>query len=295
MGQAASTIAELSQRIGQNPNDARSLAHRGEIYQSTGCYAEALADLDRAIELNADYTWAIARRGETFCLLQQYEQALADFDRALALNSNYLWALAHRAVVYRWQGRCAEALTDLCRVIELKPDYGWALVHRGNIYIGLRRYQEALIDFERVATIDSTIVDHWNGEYGLLLNYVGQYAKTITICAHELHAYPDDHIAFYSLVVAQVFASGLAQTQLNMARLLELLQNKLQYNTDKKLQAGILYRLGGLNALQRANMQALDYLQAAILLDNEPKEIARHDPAWTDLRGDTNFRTIIRD
>jgi len=40
--------------------------------------------------------------------------------------------------------------------------------------------------------------------------------------------------------------------------------------------------------------QALDYLQQAILLENEAIDWARHDIAWSDLRtSDPDFRLLI--
>lgn len=291
--QTVKSLADLDQILRQNPNDAWALAHRGELYRLNACYAEALRDFSCALALKPDYLWARARRGETFGLLGQYTQALNDFNQAIASNFSYSWALAHRGVVYRWLRRYPEALADLSKALALKPDYGWALIHRGNLYIKSRRYQEAVADFERAAALDPTLVSHWRGEYGLLLIYLGRYAEAIATCEYELQTSPDDYIAFYTLVIAQFLGSGPAHVQPNIARLHKLLQCKLEHNEEKKLQAGILYRLAGLHALQNDQAHAFDYLQAAVLLDDEPKEIARHDPVWAEFRNDARFRTMV--
>jgi hypothetical protein len=56
-----------------------------------------------------------------------------------------------------------------------------------------------------------------------------------------------------------------------------------------------LYRLGGLAALEGDRNQALSYLTDAILLENEPMELARRDLAWLDLRDDPRFVSLIAD
>ena len=51
-----------------------------------GRYDEALADFTRAIELDPEDAWTIASRGETYRLMGRYDEALADFTRAIELD-----------------------------------------------------------------------------------------------------------------------------------------------------------------------------------------------------------------
>ncbi|HMN27765.1 MAG TPA: tetratricopeptide repeat protein [Caldilineaceae bacterium] len=285
----AETLAETSQAENHEPADARSFAQRGECHRQRGSYAEALADFDRAIELRPNYPWAIARRAETFRLMGCYERALADFDCAIERMPDYAWALAHRGAAY-WQIGChQEALADLNWAIVLTPDYAWALVYRTDIYISMRQYEEALANADRAIALDETIVSHWRGERGLILNFLGRYAETIACCEQALQQNPHDYIALYSLVVALVSRQGWAanQAMINKTRL--LLQG---VEGAPRTRAAALYRLGGLAALQGKHDQALCHLQAATLLDEEPGEIARHDPAWDNLREDGRFQKL---
>ncbi|MBI1923677.1 tetratricopeptide repeat protein [Candidatus Poribacteria bacterium] len=285
------TLATLNRAIERNPDDTRGLAHRGETYRLMGRYQEALADFNRAIELNPNYAWAIAHRGDLYRQTKRAEAALADFNRAIELNSNYAWAIARRGVTYRLKGRwyLDKALSDLNRAIELKPDYAWAMVHRANVYVMMGRYEEALVDADGAIALDGTIVSHWRGERGLLLNYLGRYAEAIACCEKALQENPDDHIALYSLAVAKACWKGRSEAQAEIDKTQAVLQSLV--NTEAH--AGALYRLGGLAALQGKTEAALSYLQEAISLEDEPLKIARHDPAWHDQRGHPRFQSLV--
>lgn len=285
----AEKSVEMSNPAEQNPDEARVIAQRGETCRLTGRYREALADFNQAIDLDPDYAWALAHRGETYHLLEQYEDALADFNRAVELAPDYVWAIAHRGVTYRRMKQYPQALVDLSRAIDLKPDYAWALLHRANIYVGLKQYETALTDVERITDLDPGIIPHWQGERGLLLNYLGRYAETIECCRQALQEDPADYIAWYSLAVAKACWQGRDEAQADIDQAQTVL--RLAVNTDRR--GLVLYRLGGLAALEGQVDQALEYLQEAIPLHPEPVELARHDPAWDDLRTDARFQILI--
>jgi tetratricopeptide (TPR) repeat protein len=255
---------------------AQTLARRAETHRRQGRYQEALADFDRAVALHPDYGWALAHRGETFFLMDRYEEALADFDRAIALQPDYAWALAHRAAVYRRLKRHPEALRDLNRAIELEPAYAWALIHRANVYVVMKQYDLALADVDRVLELDPTLIPHWRGERGLLLNYLGRYGETIDCCRPAVAENPADYIAWYSLAVANALANGLAAAQGNI----EQARTAALTAVDTPAGGLALYRLAGLAALQGQADEAQTYLQAALARHHEPAELVRHDPVW---------------
>ena len=273
----------------QKPGEARTLAHQGEAAYLLGCYDEALADLNRAIELKPDYAWALARRGETYRLMKWYAEALADLNLAIELKPDYAWAIAHRGATYRAMRLAEQALADLNLAVALKADYAWALVHRAETYIMLRRYEEALTDADQVIALDQTLVHHWQGERGLLLNYLQRYAETVSCCEQALQQDPNDPIALYSFAVALACWHGVPSTQDILSKTEALLQSLVETEAS----AGILYRLGGLAALQDKTEQALIYFEKAVALDDEPVEMARHDPVWLHLRHDSRFQALI--
>ena len=257
-------------------------------------YEVTLAKLNQMIDLNPADAWALAHRGELFRLTGCYTQALTDLNQAIAQKNDYAWALAHRGVLYRWLQAYEKALADLTCAIDLKPDYAWALAHRGSIFTILRRYADALCELDRIIAVAPALIPSGPGERGMLLNYLGRYAETMICCRQGLALCPTDYAARYSLTVALTQANGLnvAQSEIALTRayLEAILQREL---LDSATQAAVLYRLGGLAALQGWSEQAVHYLKEAVAVDDEPGEMARHDPAWLPLREHNAFQAIL--
>jgi tetratricopeptide (TPR) repeat protein len=285
------TVAELNRAIEQNPEDTGAIAQRGEMYRQMEHFEAALADFDRAIELNPNYAWAIAHRGETYYQMKRYEEALDDFNRAIEVNPDYIWAIAHRGAIYRFMGKpyYEKAVADFTQAIDLKPDYAWAIAYRCQTYGLMNRYQEALVDFDRAIVLDKTIIPNWPGERGLLLSYLGQYAEAIACCEQGLQENPADYVTLYTLAVVKARWKGLVDAQAEIEKTRSALQTVMNRSTC----AGGLYRIGGLAALEGDRDRALNCLQEAISLENEPLELARRDLAWLDLRDDPRFQSLI--
>lgn len=281
-------LAELEQEIEQNPEDVRTLAHRGETYRLLKRYEEALADFDRAIELQPEYYWAIAHRGEVYYQKEEYEKALADFNRALELQPDYLWATAHRGVTYEYMKRFEEALADLNWAIQHKPNYAWAFAHRGRTYEQMKQYEKALEDFDKTIALDETVIPHWYSERGLLLSFMRRYAESIEYYEQALKENPDDYFSLYSKVVVKTHWKGLVQTQaaINEVRTILLSVVNSSGNSDA------FYGLGGLAALEGKTDEALNYLQKAISLDSDRRETVLHDLAWLNLT-DPRLQALI--
>ena len=286
-------LAELNRILEQNSSDTWAYAKRGAIYYQLQRYDKALADFRRAIELSPTYAWAYAQRGQTYYLLNCYAEALADFNQAIALTPDSAWALAQRGVVHyrRLDGQLDydQALADLTQAIKLKPDYVWALIQRANLYVMTQRYKEGLADADQVYALNKNIVPNWFGERGLLLNYLGRYTDTIECCQQAVREDPSDYFALYSLTVARALSEGLAQAQPDILRT----RSVLQLVMETKKCGLVIYRLGGLAALEGKTTQGLDYLQQAIPLHSEPIIMARNDPAWLNLRSDRRFQALI--
>lgn len=287
------TLADLNQAIERNHDDARKIAHQGETNCLMKQYDEALTDFSQAIRQNPTYVWAIAHRGETYSLMKRYGEALMDFNQAIELKPDYAWAIAHRGKTYRFMGKhyYEKALADFSRAIDLKPDYAWAIAYRARTYDLLRRYEEALVDFDRAIALDETLFSDWRSERGMLLSYCGRYAEAIACCQQALLENSDDRFALYNIAVFKTRWKGLAdaRTDIDKARIALL----AAVNTETR--GIVLYRLGGLAALEGKTAQALNYLQEAIPLEKEAIESARHDIAWLELRDHPRFQFLIAD
>jgi tetratricopeptide (TPR) repeat protein len=286
------TLTDLNEKIEQNPTDAWAIAHRGETYKLMQCYPEALTNFNQAIEMKPNYSWAIAHRGETYYLLKEYWRAIEDFTQAIELDPKYSRAIAYRGVSYFRLGQeyYPQAIADLNIAIELKPDYAWALAYRCFIYELMGRYAQGLVDFDRTVALDPTIFNPWRSKRGMILTYLRDYTQAIEWGNKALQANPDDYLAYYCIAVAKTRSQGLIESQPDIDRarqaVLTALENRLLHNDA-------LYRLAGLAALEGNTEEALKHLQAAIPLEGEALDLARHDTAWQNLRTDGRFQDLI--
>jgi tetratricopeptide (TPR) repeat protein len=285
------TLADTNRSIEQNPDDAKSLARHGENHRLAGEFKAALNDFNRSLHLEPDYAWAIAHRGDTYRLMKQYDRAIADFNRALALKPKQAWTIAHRGASYYHLKQYSNALSDFNQALDLQPDYPWAVVYQINIYAIMERFEEALVGFDRAIALDNTIIPSWPGERGLLLSYMGRYDEVIAVCDRGLKDNPDDYITLYTLAAVKARFKGMVAAQADIATT----RNVLQAVNEPSKRAGVVYRLGGLAALEGDRDLALNCLEEAISLDNEPLELARRDVAWLELREDPRFRSLIDD
>ncbi|MBP0021741.1 MAG: hypothetical protein J7647_29825 [Cyanobacteria bacterium SBLK] len=282
-------LAELDRAIIRNPEDARAIARRGECYRLMARYEEALGDFNRAIALKPEYDWAIAHRGECYRLMARYEEALENFGDAIQLNNKSAWNFAHRGASYYPLKQYEKALADIDRALQLHPDYPWALFYRVNLDIRKNCYEEALADFDRAIVFDKTLIPSWQGERGLILSYLGRYDRAIECCEAGLLEKPEDYIILYTLAVVKARWQGLTTAQGEI----EKTRQALQAATQPSQRPGVIYRWGGLAALEGREVEALNYLREAISLDSEPLELARRDLAWLELRDLRQFRTLI--
>lgn len=284
-------LAILNQTIEVNPHDVGAIARRGEIYRLMKDYQVSLADFNLAIQQNPAYFWALAHRGETYRLMKCYPEALADFNLAIELNPNYAWAFAHRGATYRFMGKFyyEKALADFSRAIELQPNYAWALAYRARIYDLLRHYEEALVDFDRARALDKTLFEDWQTERGMLHSYCGRYAEAIACCQEALQKNPNNCFALYNIAVFKFRWQGLAEARSDI----DIARGALLASINTEARGIVLYRLGGLAAIEGKTEEALNLLQEAILLTQEAIEFAPHDIAWLELRDRPRFQHLI--
>ncbi|MDR7271573.1 tetratricopeptide (TPR) repeat protein/predicted aspartyl protease [Pelomonas saccharophila] len=95
------------------PDDAESLARRGEASAARGELAQALADLNRACELAPQSGTNFFARARVHAAMKQFGKARQDLDEALRLQPGLHEALAIRASVRMAAGDRTGALVDL--------------------------------------------------------------------------------------------------------------------------------------------------------------------------------------
>jgi tetratricopeptide (TPR) repeat protein len=144
------SIAEYTEALRINPNNAAVYNNRGTVYVNKGDYDWAIADFNQAIRLDPNYAVAYDNRGVAYMRkgnndmeftegadykrgLMEYDQAIADFTQAIRLNPNHVNAYKNRGYAYGNRGandmklKVAEenfvrAIADFNQVLKLNPN-----------------------------------------------------------------------------------------------------------------------------------------------------------------------------
>jgi tetratricopeptide (TPR) repeat protein len=148
-------IFELDERLiaGHTQSDEISeLDHhrRGNVYVSTGAYAQAVEEYEKAIDelLHPQYhVCSLMAAGHDYRLFECYDsramalaalgehvKALMDINQAIAICRISSVARAHRGYVHFKLGQLELALDDLNRAIELKPNLSLAYEYRSEVF-----------------------------------------------------------------------------------------------------------------------------------------------------------------
>ena len=71
----------------------QKLRYQGKLYFVIGRYEQALADLTELLEFDANDAFALRYRSETYYMTKKYEESLTDLNKLLKINANDTWAL----------------------------------------------------------------------------------------------------------------------------------------------------------------------------------------------------------
>ncbi|RIB23098.1 hypothetical protein C2G38_2172293 [Gigaspora rosea] len=179
-------LKDLNGSLDFDPNNARALRVRGEVYRKMGKYKEAFEDFKKSLQIDPDNLFALTniaevcrsigkydeayeylfkldpndpivliKRGELDLELGNNNSALELFNRSLSLNKDDAIALGSRGAAFRMLGKLEEALADLNKSLTIQPNNGFALRNRGATYRMMGRYNEAFDDLNKSLTIDS--------------------------------------------------------------------------------------------------------------------------------------------
>jgi Trypsin-like peptidase domain/TPR repeat/Tetratricopeptide repeat len=128
-------------------NSAADYVSRGEQKAGDGNFEGAIADYTEAIRLNPNNAEAFNARGYAYFKLQQYSKAISDNTEAIRLQPNNSMTYVVRSVAYRGLGEYEKAIADCTEAIRLIPINSLAYVFRGNAYCDLGEYGKAISDY----------------------------------------------------------------------------------------------------------------------------------------------------
>ncbi|MFN8154331.1 MAG: tetratricopeptide repeat protein [Bacteroidia bacterium] len=177
-------IAEVSRKIGENPNNADLFHERAKLHMQRMDVANAMMDMQKVLSIDttkADYFLTLAdvhlgaskpgkskaalekclsldpknklayeKLAELFFLVRQYKDALKNLDEVLKLDITNPKAYFMKGMCYRDLGDTTKALSSFQTAIEQKPDYYEPYLQEAMIYharnnkLALQYYDGAL-------------------------------------------------------------------------------------------------------------------------------------------------------
>jgi len=171
-GDFDAAMADFSQAIAQDPNNAENYRQRGVAKDKKGDDAGAIADFDQALTLAPDNVQILLNRSDAKKNNGDLPGALADSSRAIELAPDNPATYAHRSWAREITGDAHGVIADLNQVIELETRKGNHPVDYNrliNAYLA-RAGAEQTIDDQAAAIADFTRAIDFVSDNPLIFN-----------------------------------------------------------------------------------------------------------------------------
>jgi tetratricopeptide (TPR) repeat protein len=169
-------IANYTETIRLNPNDADAYFNRAYTYGAKGLYDQAILDYTKAIRLEPDDALAYNNRGNAYSDKGLYDQAILDYTEAIRLEPDDADAYINRGDVYNAKGLYDQAIADCTKAIRLKPDDALAYCNRGEAYNNKYLFAQAIADFTKAIQLNPNYADAYSNR-SVSYELKGDYAK----------------------------------------------------------------------------------------------------------------------
>jgi len=157
-----SAIAEFTEAIRLDPTKADAYYWRGWAYFGKDDYDGAIADLTEAIRLTPEDAGAYVNRGLAYFGKDDYDSAIADLTEAIRLNRENAGTYYFRGSAYQAKGDYDSAIADFTEAIRLEAKYAGAYIGRGKAYQAKGDYDSAIADYTQAIRLDPDGVTYYN-------------------------------------------------------------------------------------------------------------------------------------
>ena len=130
-------------------NLAAAFTNRGLAYKRKGQWDRAIADYSEALRLQPDDAQVFNNRGNAYYYKGQLDRAIKDYDDAIRLEPDLAVAFGNRGNVYRKNGQFDRAIADYSEAIRLDPDDAQVFADRGLAYEKIGERSQAMRDFKK--------------------------------------------------------------------------------------------------------------------------------------------------
>ena len=245
-------------------------------------YDEAIIFFDKALGVDPDDYDALSNKGIALRQLGQYDEAINLFDKALDINPEYYKALNNKGNALVDLGRYDEAIENYDETLKIKPDFHDALYNKGNALTAIGQHDEAITSYDEALTIRPDDYEAHNGK-GSALARLERYDEAIISFDESLTIKPDYSRALLNKGTALVYLERYSEALASFDKALMFEPN----NHEALLNKAWLY------SLQGNTNDALNFLEEAIILNDDYRNLAKNDIAFDNIRQDPRFQELI--
>ena len=153
LGQFQLALNDLDDVLKLDPNDYRSHAARGIVYQALDNHKSAIKDFNNSLNLKKDGI-VFFTRSESYLVLQEYTKALSDVNEAIKLDPENPEYLGGRALLHFYFNDFVRALDDFNKTLQIDPNNARAYRGRSWIHENNGEFNLAQIDQRRACELD---------------------------------------------------------------------------------------------------------------------------------------------
>jgi tetratricopeptide (TPR) repeat protein len=211
---------KASGRLAEAAEDFRiAEGEKGNIdswYQDPG-----LAEIEQRLKNNPADAGALYQRGLTWLRSREYDRALVDFTRAISLQPSrpeYYWS---RSTAYAENGDNDGALSDCNELLRLDPGHADAYLRRASIFADKGDYVNSLANLDSLLRLDP---ENYAGyaNRGLLLYHRGETAAAIRDFNTALRFNPTSAPTYYNRGLAEASLGAYSEAQADLVKAREL-------------------------------------------------------------------------
>jgi tetratricopeptide (TPR) repeat protein len=212
-------IADFSDAIRINAQDAGALYNRGNAWYNKKDYDRAIADYDEAIRINPQKASVYYDRGNAWYSKKDYDHAIADYGEAIRIDAQDGSAFYNRGNAWSEKKDYDRAIADYGEAIRINPQKASAFYNRGNAWSEKKDYDRAIADYGEALRINP-LYDGAFTNRAIAWSDKRDYNRAIIDFSEAIRINPQDASAFSGRGCAEFYqakfssaASDLAQSQ----------------------------------------------------------------------------------
>lgn len=286
-GKYAEAIGELKKSIAASPNSDFAYRLLGDAYMKSGDSASAVAAYKKSVALDPYYWFNENILGNAYFRLGDYQKALAAYNKVTRMDPDNATGYDMSGMVLAQEGKYQESIPEFEKAISLSPDWT-AYTNLGTAYFLLKQYPQAAAMYAKAVQSDpkneinmGNLADAYRLS-GQTGKARASYEKAISLAYKELQTNPQDADVMDHLAQYYAKTGDPSQAIAFIHRARALQPNSMDH----------LYTEAQIDAILGKKSEAIALLRTAFQR-KYPADYAASDPDLKNLSNDPEFQKLL--